>query len=202
MTEAAPAPVAGAPGPDAPQEPAVADEPVEIRALLVDAVVVVGIFLVVGAVVGALWPHLVTPVTVTRTDAGLSTSEVGLSDRFGNDGWFSALGGLAGLVTGLVLMAWRRTHEVVSLLLVTGGAFLAAWVAATVGQALGPADPQDVLAAAASGSSAPDVVRVSAEAAYFVWPIAAVLGALLVLWSPPGQRVRRTRAPRDTPSQD
>ncbi len=193
--------VGGLPGPapeaqgaaDPVPDPGIADPGVQAGAMFRDAGVILVVFLLVGAVAGAVWPHLVHPVTVSRIDAGLSTGEVDLSWRFDNDGWFSVLGGAAGLLTGLVLMVWRRSHEVVSLLMVTGSAFLASWVCATVGTALGPEDPQKVLAGAASGATAPDMVRVTSEAAYYVWPIGAVLGALLVLWSPPGQRLLHGR---------
>jgi hypothetical protein len=46
-----------------------------------------------------------------------------------------------------------------------------------------------VLAGAAVGATAPDAVTVTAEAAYLAWPLGAVLGAILVLWSPPGERL-------------
>jgi hypothetical protein len=40
------------------------------------------------------------------------------------------------------------------------------------------------------GATAPDRVTVSAHAAYLVWPIAAVLGAVLVLWRPFSPKAR------------
>lgn len=161
----------------------------EPRATVVDVVVVLGVFLVAGAVTGAVWQHVVDPVIVTRNEFGVTTGEVALSNQFDRDGWFAVLGGGCGLVLGLALMAWRRTQEVVTLLTITAGALLAAWVSARVGRWLGPDDPTRLLAEGEVGASAEGAVVVTAEAAYLVWPIAAVLGALLVLWSPPGQRL-------------
>jgi hypothetical protein len=152
--------------------------------VLGDAAVVLGAFLAAGLVAGVLWPHLVHPVHVTRTSAGIVTGELDLSHRIDNDGWYSVLAAVGGLVLGVVLSLWRRTNEVVTVLLVTAGAFLAAWVSAVVGRALGPDDPRKALAHAAVGATAPDRVTVSAHAAYLVWPIAAVAGAVLVLWRP------------------
>lgn len=171
----------------------------DLRSMLLDAVVVLGAFLLVGLVAGVLWPHLVQPVDVTRTSAGIVTGELDLSHRIDNDGWYSVLGALGGLVLGIVLTLWRRTNEVVTVLLVTSGAFLAAWVAAKVGTALGPDNPQKALAHAAVGATAPDRVTVSAHAAYLVWPIAAVVGAVVVLWRPFTPRIRRDEpeAPSD-----
>jgi hypothetical protein len=177
-------------GPDAPEGPA-ADPGPRLRDMLVDAVVVLGAFLVAGLVAGVVWPHLVHPVNVTRTSVGILTGELDLSHRIDNDGWYSVLAAVGGLALGIVLTLWRRTHEVVTVLLITSGAFLAAWVSAVVGTALGPGDPQTALAHAAVGATAPDRVTVSAHAAYLVWPIAAVVGAVLVLWPPFTPRTRR-----------
>ncbi len=161
--------------------------------MLVDVAVVLGAFLVAGIAAGVLWPVLVDPVVVTRTELGLSTDEVALSNRFSNDGWYAVLGGVLGLGLGLGLTAWRRTHEVVTLLVLVAGALLATLVSAQLGRWLGPDDPNRALADAAIGASAPDVVRVSAEGVYLVWPIAAVAGALIVLWGPAGeQRTHRS----------
>jgi len=175
--------------PEPPVEGPARQEAAQSRALLRDAVVIVGVFLLLGLLAGLVWPHLVDPVTVTRTEQGLSTDELSLSHRFDNDGWFAVLGLAGGLLGGLCLMAWRRTHEVVSLLVVTGAAFLASWLASVVGTATGPGDPRTVLRDADVGAVAAGRVVVSSEAVYYVWPIAALVGALLVLWSPPGQRL-------------
>jgi hypothetical protein len=173
--------------------------PDEARSMLVDVAVVLGAFLAAGIVAGILWPQLVEPVMLSRTELGISTDEVALSNRFSNDGWYAVLAGVAGLGLGVVLTAWRRTHEVVTLLVVVAGALLAAFVSARLGRLLGPEDPNRVLADAAVGASAPDVVRITAEVVYLVWPIAAVVGALIVLWGPTGEQLvhrpgRRTRS--------
>jgi hypothetical protein len=167
----------------------------EARAMLLDVAVVLGAFLAAGTLAGILWPTLVDPVLVTRTDTGIAADEVALSNRFSNDGWYAVLGGVGGLGLGVALTAWRRTHEVVTLLVVVAGALVAALVSAQLGHWLGPDDPSRALADAAVGATAADVVDVTAEGAYLVWPIAAVAGALIVLWGPSGdQRVHRPRS--------
>jgi hypothetical protein len=165
--------------------------------MVVDILVVLGSFLLAGVAAGLLWPHLVEPVLVSRTDAGISTDELALAHRFSNDGWYAVLAAVGGLGLGLVTTAWRRTHEVVTLLVVVAGALLAALVSAQLGHLLGPEDPDIVLAGAEAGATAPDVVRVTAEAVYLVWPIAALVGALLVLSSAPGEPLLRRRAAVD-----
>lgn len=154
---------------------------------LLGLVLVVVAFGLVGVLAGLLWPQLVDPVMVTRTGAGTATGEVDLSERFDNDGWYSVLAAGLGLLLGVLLTLWlrrRREPEVPALVAVLVGAALAAWLMARVGTAVGPSDPVTVLADAEIGANAPDRVRVSAGAAYLVWPIAAVAGALAVLWRP------------------
>jgi hypothetical protein len=53
---------------------------------------------------------------------------------------------------------------------------------ALVGHALGPADPQPLLATAKLGAKVPDQLHLSARAAYLAWPVSVLLGALVILW--------------------
>jgi len=165
------------------------ERPVHGRSLVTDVVVVIGVFLVAGLVVGLVWPQLVEPVTVTRTDAGIGTAEVELANTFDHDAWYSLLGGVSGLVLGVVLTAWRRSHETVTLLVLVAGALLAAWLSSFIGAWVGPEPAAVALADAPVGATAPDEVRVTSDAAYLAWPVGAVLGAVVVLWSPPGDRL-------------
>lgn len=173
--------------------------------LVRDVVAIVAVYAGVAVLLGFLWSRLVPEVTVTRTELGVGTDEAALVLRFGNDGWFAVLGVVSGLVLGLVLTLWRRTHELVTVIAVSGAALLAAWITSLVGGALGPEDPAVVLDKAPVGSTAPDMIQVTSEAAYYVWPFAALLGALVVLLSPPGQslvRRRRHGARADAPRED
>lgn len=158
-----------------------------------DIVVVLLAFLVAGLLAGALWPQLAEPVTVSRSEVGLVTDEVGLAHRFSSDAWFTLLGGGAGLLLGVVLTRWRSSHEVVTVLTVTAGAMLAALVCARVGTWLGPDAPERVLDGAPVGATAPAQVRLASDAAYLVWPAAALTGAAVMLWSsrPAGRRGRQ-----------
>lgn len=158
-----------------------------IRAVVIDVLVILGVFAVAGLVVGIVWPHIVEPVRVTRTSLGLLTGEPALAKRFDTDGWFIVLGGGVGLVLGALMTWWRRADEVVTVVAVAVGAALAAAVAAWVGHQLGPDDPATVLRHAKVGATALDVVTVHTKAAYFVWPVMALVGALVVLWSRPAR---------------
>ena len=149
-----------------------------------DAALVVVAFVVAGAVAGLVWPHLVTPVTVTRTEDGISTGELALAHQFDNDGWYAVLARVVGFSLGAAMVAWRRSDVLVTVLACLLGAGLAAWSMAAVGHLTGPADPSTVLANARVGGTAAEEVQVAARAAYLVWPIAAAVGVLAVLLSP------------------
>jgi MFS family permease len=151
------------------------------RVALKQVAIVLLAFLVAALVVGIIWPHLVDPVEVVRDEAGLVTNELGLTDRFDNVGWYSLLAGAAGLLLGAVLTARSKADEVLTLVAILVGACLAAWLSARIGTWVGPDDPAKVLADAKLGDTAPDRVVLTADAAYLVWPVAALVGAVGVL---------------------
>ena len=128
------------------------------RALLADAVAVLGVLLVLGIAVGLIWPELVGPV-----QTGRAGTEAVPARQFDVDGWYVVLAALAGSVAGAALTLWRRRDPVATVLLLVGGAGLAAWATARLGAR---AD-----------------LEVRALAAYLVWPLAVTFGAVVVLWT-------------------
>jgi hypothetical protein len=170
--------------------------------LVRDVAVTLVAFLVAAVLVGFLWPQLVDPVVVERADLGLLTDEVALADRFDTVGWYSLLGGGFGLVLGVGLLARRQAHEVVTVLAVLAGAFLAAWLSAQLGTAVGPEDPDKVLAGAEVGATAQERVVLTSDVAYLVWPISAMIGAVVVLWSRHGRGSEERPAAHAAAGQD
>ena len=160
------------------------------HAVLRDVGVVLGVFLVLGLVTGLLWWVLVDPATFTRVDDGGSMTEVELGKRFNGDAWYAVIGAVAGLVSGVWLTWWRSRDFVLTTALLVVGAALAAAVMSVTGHLLGPGDSDTALAAVKAGAQVPVQLEVTAKASYLVWPIAVLVGALVVLWSTP-------RAPRD-----
>jgi uncharacterized membrane protein YeaQ/YmgE (transglycosylase-associated protein family) len=161
------------------------------RALVTDAAVIIGVLLLLAVVAGLLWVRLVEPVMFTRVKQGVVSDEVALARQFDDDGWYVVLATVAGAVAGAVLTWWRSRDPVATVLLLVVGAAAASWVMAQVGHAVGPPSPGQVLADARIGATAPGEVKVHAVAAYFVWPIAVLFGAVVVLWArrgshPPG----------------
>ncbi len=161
-----------------------ASSPVDLDAVVRDVLVVLTAFLVAGVAVGLVWPQVVEPVTVTRSDFGLQTGEVALARRFDHDAWYSLLGGGGALRRGAGGPLRRPAPPAATLVAVVLGSLLAAWVSSMIGTQTGPEAAELVLANAELGATAPDQVLVTADAAYLAWPLAAVLGAVVVLWAP------------------
>lgn len=156
--------------------------------LLGDAVVVLAAFLLVGVAAAVLWWLLADPPRYSVTRRGPAMGEVELGRQFAIDGWYAVLAALLGGGTGLVLTWWRSRDPLATVLLVLPASGLAALVAARLGTALGPPDPQRVLADAEVGSRVPEMLSVSDPVFWLVWPIAALAGSLMVLWSSAGPR--------------
>jgi uncharacterized membrane protein YeaQ/YmgE (transglycosylase-associated protein family) len=156
-----------------------------LRAAARDAGAVLGCYLVVGLMCGVIWWLLVDPATFTKVGDGGSMGELELGNRFNGDGWYAVVAGVAGLVSGVVLTWWRSRDFLLTVVLLVAGSAVAAIVMAWTGHWLGPGDPDAALKAAEVGEQVPVQLEVTATAGYLVWPITALIGALIVLWSPP-----------------
>jgi hypothetical protein len=150
-----------------------------------DAVVVLGVFVVLGILCGLLWWLLVDPAMFTKFKTGAGMGELELSKQFDSDGWYAVIAAVTGVVAGSLLTWWRSRDFLLTTVLMVVGSAIAAAVMAETGHLLGPPDPRPILAAAAVGTRVPVQLSVTAKASYLVWPIAALVGALLVLWSSP-----------------
>lgn len=154
--------------------------------VLDDLVAVLGVYLAVGVVAGIVWWALYDPALFTKGEGGaLGMGEVELGKRFNGDAWYAVIAGVGGLVSGTALTWWRGRDPLLTPVLVLLGAVIAASVMATLGGWLGPADPQSIAATVPVGGTVPATLSVDAFVCYLVWPATALLGSLLVLWSPP-----------------
>lgn len=161
-----------------------------------DLVAILGTFVVLGAVCGVIWWLVVDPAEFTRTaDGGAAMGEVQLSKRFNPDGWYSVIAIVAGFLSGLGLTWWRSRDFRLTTLLLVPGAALAAATMAVVGRALGPDNPHITLVDAPRGAMVPVQLAVTATPSYLMWPIAVLVGALMVLWSSPRPDEPPTHAP-------
>lgn len=150
-----------------------------------DAVAVLGTSLALGLVGGVLWWLLTEPALFEVGEQGtLGMGEVELADRFSATGWFTVLAVVFGVLSGGALTWWRSRDPILTAVLLVAGSVLGTLVMAGVGRLLGPADPETVAATARPGTLVPAALEVGAGVVYLVWTIAALAGALMVLWSP------------------
>ncbi|HEX6249328.1 MAG TPA: hypothetical protein VFZ64_15780 [Nocardioidaceae bacterium] len=165
------------------------------RGPLGDVLAILGTFALVGVLGGALWWLLVDPAEFTKDREGGAMSEVELAGRFAADGWYAVIAAVAGFLLGLGLTWWRTRDFRLTTVLVVVGSALAAWIMATVGGALGPDDTEAALEGARQGEMVPVELTVSAVPFYLMWPMGALVGALMVLWSVPGVDLPREPVP-------
>lgn len=187
-------------GPDAQ-----AQQPPDAHVAGRDVVVILGVFLALGAVAAVLWWLVVDPAEFTKAaNGGLAMGEDELGKRFNDDGWFAVIAAVLGLLSGATVTWWRSRDPLLTAVLVLLGAALATAAMVLLGGLLGPPDPASVADAAAVGDQVPVPLEISGAVCYLVWPITALIGALLVLWSPPdpGRAPRATKATRNEDSED
>jgi hypothetical protein len=164
------------------------------RPVLRDAVVVLGVLVVLGAACGLLWFQVVSPAEFTRLARGGSMDEAELARQFGADAWFAVIAVVAGGISGLLLARWRSRDPLLTAALLLVGSVLAAVVMALVGHWLGPGDPRAALRTVAVGARVPERLDVGSApvwplwgylqdtaTVYLAWPVAVLLGALFEL---------------------
>ena len=145
-----------------------------------------GSYVVLGLVGALAWWLLVEPAYFTKADnGGLGMGEVQLAERFNADGWYAVIAAVLGLLSGGALSWWRSRDFLLTSVLLLLGSGLAAAVMAGAGRVLGPTDPGALAGGVAVGDRLPMQLEVTSSVCYLVWPIAALIGALFVLWSPP-----------------
>jgi hypothetical protein len=150
-----------------------------------DVVVVVGTFVVLGALGGLLWSVLVSPAEFTRLSHGGAMGENDLGKQFGADGWYVVIGFLTSLVAGFVLTVWRSRDPLLTSLLLVVGAAVAAGLMAVVGHWAGPGDPAAALRTAKVGQRVPDSLDVDSFSVYLAWPLGVLVGSLFALLGRP-----------------
>lgn len=152
-----------------------------------DLVAVLGVYLLLGILAGVVWWLLVHPAAYTKLQGGGEMSETQLGREFDADGWYTVIALVAGLLSGLALTWWRSRDHLLTTVLVAVGSVLAAAVSALTGRLLGPGSTEAALKVARVGADVPVPLAVAGWVPYLVWPIAAMAGSLLVLWSSTGE---------------
>jgi hypothetical protein len=148
----------------------------------VDALAV-AIWCALAGLVGALvWRQVTTLPTLTRV-AGAATFPPGEQlKQVAIDGWFFVVAAVGGLLSGVLLLHWRRRDPLLMVVLVALGGGVASWVMIHVGLALGPDDEIAALGAMAEGAQAPMQLELHAPGMAWMWSVFAVLGAIVQVW--------------------
>ncbi|MDP3891351.1 hypothetical protein [Nocardioides sp.] len=145
-----------------------------------DAVVITGVFAVVGAVAGVVWEAWWTPPRGVAYEGQFVMDSVALQSEFSATGSYVAISAALGLLLGVVLTALFDHDELVTLVAVAVGAVLAGWLMREVGAVLGPPDPRQLVGSLEDFTELPADLRVQGSA-WVVFPAGALTGALVVL---------------------
>lgn len=152
---------------------------------------------VLGAVLGVVWHQVWTPYDGIVYEGEWFLQPAGPDFAFDGPALFALIGAPAGLLASSLVALFVRRDELLTLAAITLGSFVAAWVMFTVGHALGPADPRDVIAGVADFERLPAALDVGTDSGWAPFdstvglaiPVGALLGQALILLvcSPPGR---------------
>ena len=165
-------------------EPAPARSRDSLGLVLRQALLVLAVPLLVGAVAGVVWEWVWTPPLGVVSHHHWVQDEVGLRGDFSGTGLYVVVAAGAGLLAGLVAALLSRRHEVVSLAALFVGSLLAGWLMYRVGLALGPADPAVLARSAPALTRLPGVLTVSGASPFLCLPAGALVSLTIVFVGP------------------
>jgi hypothetical protein len=149
---------------------------------VLDAVIVAVWFIVAGLVGAWVWSQVTTLPQVSKSGNNATIPSEELVKQVGMDSWFFVIALAGGVLSGVLLLAWRRRDPLLTVVLVVLGGGLASWLMIHVGKAIGPADPIAALRKLPDGAHVSEQLRLHADGVAWAWSIAAAFGALLYLW--------------------
>lgn len=171
-----------APVAEAPARPARLGTGQAVVSSAIDALVVAVWFVVAGPVGALVWWQVVTLPKVTKSADGAALAPEQLVKQVDIDGWFFVIAVLGGLLSGVILLAWRRRDPLLMVVLVVLGGGLASWLMVHLGLALGPEKELTALRDLPNGGQVSMRLKLHAEGMVWVWSIGAALGALVQVW--------------------
>ena len=156
-------------------------KPTRSRVVLLQALAIVVVLAIGGALCGVLWFRLWDPPAGVVSDGQWVTDEAGLRAGFSGTGGYVAIAAVAGLVLGVLLTLLLDRSELVTLVAVACGSVLAGYLMLEVGMHLGPADPHTLARTAADGTRLDGALRAPGWPPRLAFPLGALLGLLGVL---------------------
>jgi hypothetical protein len=138
--------------------------------------------LVLGVASGIVWLLLANPAEWEVTDDGIILTEEGAKGRFGVIVTFVLIGIVVAFLGGLI--AGLRLRGIGWLLVPASAvaALLAGVIAWQIGAVFGPPDPASVTGTSV-GDKIPQQLAIDTFAPFLVWPIFALVGVLLAVYS-------------------
>ncbi len=155
------------------------------HSIIIESLIVLGWFVAAGVIGAVVWLQVTDLPVVTKVDGSAVLDPQELVKQVGIDGWYFVIAAVGGLLSGGVLTVWRHRDALLTVVLVTLGAGLAAYLMLRAGQLFGPGDEAGALRELADGGTVSMQLTLHAPGVAWVWPIAAAAGAMLVLWVTP-----------------
>jgi hypothetical protein len=147
-----------------------------------DALIVALWFAVAGTVGAWVWSQVTTLPKVAKAGGNATLTPDELVKQVGVDGWFFVIAMVGGLLSGIVLLAWRRRDPLLMVVAVVLGGALASWLMTRVGLALGPEKELVALRGKPNGDVVSTQLRLHATGVVWIWSMGAALGALAYIW--------------------
>lgn len=162
------------------------------RRSLLQALVIIVAFAVLGVAGGWLWNHLYdAPRGIAYQGKWLGLDEQDYRGQFSGTALYAIIAGIGALVLGTAAAYLLDRDELITLVAIVAGACLAAYVMTCVGESLGNPDPAPLAAVAKDRTSIPGDLRLARWTVGMVWPAAGVLGAAMVFFLTTKRRPRR-----------
>lgn len=131
----------------------------------------------VGAPLGLLWAGLAPRVDVVVTGENVNLTEAYGDAFIAADGFFLGAVLLAGLVGGLLAWRFGAAHGPVTIVALTVGGLVAAYIARTVGEQVGLETLRDAVRAGGQGAFQLNL-ELKADSALLGWPVSSLVAYL------------------------
>lgn len=136
---------------------------------------VAALFALVGVLAGVVWELIWTPPQGVAISGQFVLTSEGLSQTFSGTALYAVVALVAGVVLGAVVALVQEGSELLTLLAVAVGGFVAAPVMALVGTWLGPDDADAAARDLPDNTLVEQELRVEGVGAYLAFPSGALL---------------------------